>query len=85
MASAYLLALIPLLYIVFKLAKFGRREPHLPPGPPTAPIVGNALQLPENFLQLQFSEWAQQYGDVISVRLTSHIAQEYDANVVVYS
>jgi hypothetical protein len=29
-------------YIVFKLAFFGSREKHLPPGPPTYPIVGNA-------------------------------------------
>jgi hypothetical protein len=30
------------LYIVFKLARFGSREKHLPPGPPTYPIIGNA-------------------------------------------
>lgn len=54
MASAALLALIPLLYIVFKLSSWGRREAHLPPGPPTTPIIGNILNLPENFLQLQY-------------------------------
>ncbi len=30
------------LYIFFKLLRFGTREKHLPPGPPTYPIVGNA-------------------------------------------
>ncbi len=29
-------------YIAFKLLRFGSREKHLPPGPPTYPIVGNA-------------------------------------------
>jgi hypothetical protein len=29
-------------YVCFKLACFGAREKHLPPGPPTYPIVGNA-------------------------------------------
>ena len=29
-------------YVVFKLARFGSREKHLPPGPPTYPIAGNA-------------------------------------------
>lgn len=31
-----------LVYIVFKLARFGSREKFLPPGPPTWPIIGNA-------------------------------------------
>jgi hypothetical protein len=31
-----------LLYAVVKLLRFGRREKHLPPGPPTWPIIGNA-------------------------------------------
>jgi hypothetical protein len=29
-------------YVIVKLARFGSREKHLPPGPPTYPIVGNA-------------------------------------------
>lgn len=29
-------------YVILKLLRFGRREKHLPPGPPTYPIVGNA-------------------------------------------
>jgi hypothetical protein len=36
------LSLLGGIYIVFKLARFGSREKHLPPGPPTYPIVGNA-------------------------------------------
>lgn len=30
------------IYVLFKLARFGSREKHLPPGPRTYPIVGNA-------------------------------------------
>ena len=30
------------IYVIFKLARFGSREKHLPPGPPTYPIIGNA-------------------------------------------
>jgi hypothetical protein len=29
-------------YVILKLARFGHREKHLPPGPPTLPIIGNA-------------------------------------------
>lgn len=29
-------------YVIYTLARFGSREKHLPPGPPTYPIVGNA-------------------------------------------
>jgi len=29
-------------YVIFTLLRFGCREKHLPPGPPTYPIVGNA-------------------------------------------
>lgn len=30
------------LYAFITLMRFGRREKHLPPGPPTYPIIGNA-------------------------------------------
>lgn len=30
------------IYVVFKIVRFGSREKHLPPGPRTYPIVGNA-------------------------------------------
>jgi hypothetical protein len=36
------LSALGIFYTVFKLLRFGRREKHLPPGPPTYPIVGNA-------------------------------------------
>jgi hypothetical protein len=33
-------------YCVWKLLRLGRRDPRLPPGPPTVPILGNAHQIP---------------------------------------
>jgi hypothetical protein len=40
----YLWALLAtcVVYALFKLLRFGCREKHLPPGPPTYPVVGNA-------------------------------------------
>lgn len=44
MAFSYVSAfsVLGVIYVIFKLLRFGRREKHLPPGPPTYPIVGNA-------------------------------------------
>jgi hypothetical protein len=44
MAISYfsMFSALTILYGIFKLFRFGRREKHLPPGPPTYPIVGNA-------------------------------------------
>jgi hypothetical protein len=44
MAIAYIsiLSTLTVLYSFFKLLRFGHREKHLPPGPPTYPIIGNA-------------------------------------------
>lgn len=36
------LLILGVLYVIFRLARFGSREKHLPPGPPTYPIIGNA-------------------------------------------
>jgi hypothetical protein len=46
------------LYIVFKLARFGSREKHLPPGPPTYPIVGNAHLVVDKDLYKRLVEFA---------------------------
>jgi len=35
-------SLIAIVYVVFRLARFGSREKCSPPGPPTFPIVCNA-------------------------------------------
>jgi hypothetical protein len=40
-------------YILFKLLRFGHREKHLPPGPSTVPILGNAHLLPSTGLYIK--------------------------------
>ncbi|KAF8816482.1 cytochrome P450 [Phlegmacium glaucopus] len=47
----------------------GRRERHLPPGPPTRPIIGNIHLLPKLFPQLQFTAWAREYGAIFSIKV----------------
>lgn len=40
--NLWILVVLSALYVIFKILRFGSREKHLPPGPPTYPIVGNA-------------------------------------------
>ena len=40
--SLWMFAALGGAYVIYTLARFGSREKHLPPGPPTYPIVGNA-------------------------------------------
>ncbi|KAK7036078.1 cytochrome P450 [Favolaschia claudopus] len=54
---------------VFSLYTSSRRQPGLPPGPPTAPFVGNAHIFPREQLQYKFTEWARQYGDIFSLKV----------------
>ncbi|KZT57869.1 cytochrome P450 [Calocera cornea HHB12733] len=41
----------------------------MPPGPPGLPLLGNALQLPREFLHYKFVEWAKEYGPVFSLNV----------------
>jgi hypothetical protein len=48
-------------YVIYTLVRFGSREKHLPPGPPTYPIVGNAHLVVDKDLykrSVYFSRWA---------------------------
>ncbi|KAG8943003.1 hypothetical protein FRC03_002722 [Tulasnella sp. 419] len=58
-------------YGVTKIAKSGSRDPQLPPGPPTLPIIGNLAILPLKDSYLKFTEWARIYGGVISLKVGS--------------
>ncbi|KAJ7768207.1 cytochrome P450 [Mycena metata] len=51
--------------------RLGRREPGLPPGPPTTPVLGNAHLLGGKDLHLKITEWARYYGDVFSIKIGS--------------
>jgi hypothetical protein len=46
-------ASIVFIYVFAKLWTAGRRQRGLPPGPPTTPVLGNALQFPKSFPHVQ--------------------------------
>ncbi|TCD64317.1 hypothetical protein EIP91_004264 [Steccherinum ochraceum] len=47
----------------------GSREPGLPPGPPTKPLIGNVLDFPTRAIYKRFAEWASIYGDIVSLKI----------------
>ncbi|EXJ83042.1 hypothetical protein A1O3_06859 [Capronia epimyces CBS 606.96] len=54
---------------LYRLLQVGRRDPRMPPGPPTLPVLGNIHQIPRTGLFKQFREWAKQYGSVYSLKM----------------
>ncbi|KAF9014254.1 cytochrome P450 [Cyathus striatus] len=54
--------------LVYLLLRPGKKGRHLPPGPPTYPIIGIIPSLP---LHIQFTKWAKLYGDVYTVKVGS--------------
>ncbi|TVY20835.1 Cytochrome P450 monooxygenase patI [Lachnellula arida] len=54
---------------VYKVLSIGKRNPRMPPGPPTVPLLGNALQIPKTGLGKKFRGWADQYGSVFSLTI----------------
>jgi len=61
---------------VYLLLQTGKRDPRMPKGPATIPILGNAHQLPLTGLYKQLRTWAKQYGGVYTLKVGS-------ANIVV--
>ncbi|KAL0937329.1 cytochrome p450 [Colletotrichum truncatum] len=59
----------PAVFLLYKIFTFGRREKHLPPGPPTIPILGNAHLIPSTGFFAQLKEWAEQYGSIYSLKV----------------
>lgn len=47
----------------------GSREKNLPPGPPTAPLIGNIHQIPKKGAHFQFTKWAREYGGIYTLKL----------------
>ncbi|KAL1721917.1 cytochrome P450 [Schizophyllum commune] len=58
----------------YKILRTASREHGLPPGPPTRPIFGNALQVPTKGMYLRFTEWAREYGEIYSIKMGSGTA-----------
>ncbi len=68
------LPLICLALLLYALIFTGRRYPHLPPGPPTLPIIGNLHQLPTKGTYLTFTTWSKTYGGIFSRKFGSSTA-----------
>ncbi|KAL1695073.1 cytochrome P450 [Schizophyllum commune] len=58
----------------YKILRTASREHGLPPGPPTSPIFGNALQVPTKGMYLRLTEWAREYGEIYSIKMGSSTA-----------
>lgn len=61
--------IVPTVFLVYKILQFGRREPGLPVGPPTIPILGNAHLIPAKGLYIKFKDWADKYGPIYSLKI----------------
>ncbi|KAL2847563.1 cytochrome P450 [Aspergillus pseudoustus] len=55
-------------FAVYRLLRIGRRDPRMPKGPPTVPILGNFHQIPSSGLYAKFRDWAAEYGPVFSLK-----------------
>ncbi|TVY53947.1 Cytochrome P450 monooxygenase patI [Lachnellula cervina] len=53
---------------LYRLLQVGKRDPRMPKGPPTLPILGNFHQIPSSGLYRQFRVWAKEYGSVFSLK-----------------
>ncbi|KAJ7603367.1 cytochrome P450 [Roridomyces roridus] len=52
-----------------RVRSIGHREPGLPPGPPTIPLLGNLHVFPTEFAHYRFTEWARKYGGIFSLKI----------------
>ncbi|KAJ9191323.1 hypothetical protein DTO164E3_6131 [Paecilomyces variotii] len=78
LSPSSVLLLILLVYILFRLYRFGQREDGLPPGPNTIPILGNIHQFPQQFPQLKFMEWMEEFGEIFTIKL-------FNSNMIIIS
>ncbi|KAK2025657.1 cytochrome P450 [Colletotrichum zoysiae] len=61
--------IVPAAILAYKVLTFGSREKHLPPGPPTVPVLGNAHLIPTRGFFSKLKEWSDQYGPVYSLKI----------------
>ncbi|KAI0023477.1 cytochrome P450 oxidoreductase [Xylariomycetidae sp. FL0641] len=71
-AAIWLGCLVLGLLGIYRLLKVGSRDPKMPPGPPTKPIVGNEHLIPRSNAHFVFTEWAKQYGGIYTLKRFSN-------------
>ena len=49
------------------------RNRHIPPGPPSLPILGNVLQVPRQLQSIPFMDWCYKYGVLFPLQPTLSI------------
>ena len=71
MMSPVLLLALALLAagVVYVFLYVGHRDPKIPSGPPTLPLIGNIHQIPKKGAHFQFTKWAEQYGGLYTLKL----------------
>ncbi|KAI0064239.1 cytochrome P450 [Artomyces pyxidatus] len=57
--------------VIFLVGTRNKRE--YPPGPKPLPIIGNLFDVPHEASWLRYTEWANTYGDILSVRLLGQV------------
>ncbi|KAH6718660.1 cytochrome P450 [Leptodontidium sp. MPI-SDFR-AT-0119] len=65
----WIMALPLTFFLLLKVFRYGIRLKTSPPGPPTLPVLGNLLQLPQKDLHLYFDKLSKQYGPIVSLKL----------------
>ncbi|KAG7098107.1 hypothetical protein E1B28_000079 [Marasmius oreades] len=69
MGLLLIFVLAALTWAYLKLKDVGKREPGLPPGPPTTPLLGNLGIFPKEFAYLKLTQWARLWGGIYSLKL----------------
>ncbi|KAE8337413.1 hypothetical protein BDV24DRAFT_154362 [Aspergillus arachidicola] len=67
-----ILLLSGILLAFYWALRTGRREPNLPDGPPTIPILGNAHLIPRKGAHFVFREMRKIYGGMVSLKIGTH-------------
>ncbi|KAF2501617.1 cytochrome P450 [Lophium mytilinum] len=63
------LLLLALSALIYRVLQIGKRDPRMPKGPPTLPVIGNIHQIPSTGLFRQFRQWAKEYGSIFSLKV----------------
>lgn len=61
MSLIQVIVLTLVLVVVWYAWKIGSREPGLPPGPPTLPLIGNVHQFPKEFMPHRYTAYLPVY------------------------